>query len=83
MSNFILFFLFLIFGILNLASLSTVSNFLFWVHLANFGVKYTPEGRGLARIWAGTPLPKSSPATPFHQVQGAPLELQCSFQEDQ
>ena len=30
------------------------------------------EGRGLARIWAGTPLPKTSRATPFSQCKTRP-----------
>ena len=30
------------------------------------------EGRGLARIWAGTPLPKTSRATPFSRLKTRP-----------
>ena len=36
------------------------------------------EGRGLVRIWAGTPLPKTSRATPFSQVQDASYGLQAA-----
>lgn len=36
------------------------------------------DGRGLVRIWAGTPLPKTSRATPFSQVQDGSYGLQAA-----